>query len=291
MQPMSTELFEQLVLAKPYFDNRGLIVAVEDDQPIGFVHAGFGPTRDQGSLSPRVGVISMLLVRREYRRLGIGAELLERGERYLHERGSEEVYGGGVGELSPFYLGLYGGSELPGVLNSDAEAQRRYRTSGYEPRGQVLVFHYDLRDYKPPIDRTVIQLRRNLTTRTTIDPPAGHWWEACTLGAFDRVRHELVGSRDGARLASATTWSIEPLSSMWGVRAVGLVDIRVEPAHQRRGLAFFFLHEIFRALIPQGVRLVESQVDANNLATVRLFEKVGFRQVDSGWVFVKHLPA
>ena len=37
MQPMSAALFDQLVLAKPYFDREGLIVAVDDDRPVGYV--------------------------------------------------------------------------------------------------------------------------------------------------------------------------------------------------------------------------------------------------------------
>lgn len=289
MQPMSAELFEQLVLSKPYFDNRGLIVALDGERAIGFVHAAFGPSEDRSTLSHDVGVISMLMVRREFRRKGIGGALLARAEEYLGRHGSREVYGGGNRHLCPFYLGLYGGSELPGVLASDADAQRRYRGSGYEERGRVKVFHFDLRNYKPPMDRTVIQLRRNLSSRATIDPPAASWWEACTLGTFARTRHELIHSRDGARIASATTWSIEPLSTMWGVRAVGLVNIKVEPAHQRGGLAYFLIHEIFRTLPGHGVSLVESQVATENTVTLRLFQKIGFTVVDEGVQLVKAL--
>jgi hypothetical protein len=35
MQPMSVAILDRLILSKPYFDRQGLIVAVEDEQPIG----------------------------------------------------------------------------------------------------------------------------------------------------------------------------------------------------------------------------------------------------------------
>lgn len=86
-QPMSAELFEELVLAKPYFDNEGLILALEGNRAVGFVHAAFGPNEDQCGLSNLLGVTSMLMVRSDCRRLGIGRTLLERSEQYLRSRG------------------------------------------------------------------------------------------------------------------------------------------------------------------------------------------------------------
>ena len=42
MQPVTANLLEQLVFSKPYFDPAGLIIALVDNVPVGFVHAGFG---------------------------------------------------------------------------------------------------------------------------------------------------------------------------------------------------------------------------------------------------------
>ena len=42
---LNCTLLDQHVLAKPYFDPRGLIVAVEGERIVGFVHAGFLPGR------------------------------------------------------------------------------------------------------------------------------------------------------------------------------------------------------------------------------------------------------
>ena len=49
-QSMSVSLLEDLVLGKPYFDRCGLIVACEEKNPVGFGHAGFGPSADRGRI-------------------------------------------------------------------------------------------------------------------------------------------------------------------------------------------------------------------------------------------------
>ena len=50
-QPMSAMLFEEHVVAKPYFDRNGLLVAREGDHVVGFVHAAFGPAEDHQQLA------------------------------------------------------------------------------------------------------------------------------------------------------------------------------------------------------------------------------------------------
>jgi GNAT superfamily N-acetyltransferase len=290
VHPMSAMLFEQLVLAKPYFDNEGLILAFDGKTAVGFVHAAFGPSEDQGSLSRQFGVTSMLMVRPDYRRLGIGHALLERSESYLYRRGAKVLYGGGIYPLNPFYLGLYGGSELPGVLASDTEAQRLYRSAGYQEVDQCVVLHRELADFRPPINRQQMQIRRNFSIREVVDPPALNWWDACTFGGFDRVRYDLVAN-DGARVAHATVWSMELLGATWGVRAVGLVDVNVVEAHRHQGLGTFLVSEIVRRLQHEGVGVVEAQAMLREHSAARaLYQRLGFREIDRGTVFRKDEP-
>jgi ribosomal protein S18 acetylase RimI-like enzyme len=288
MHPMSAELFEQLVLAKPYFDKEGLIVALDGDVAVGFVHAAFGPTEDEGGLSTSFGVTAMLMVRPDYRRLGIGRQLLTRSEAYLHRHGAQVLYGGGIYPLNAFYLGLYGGSELPGVLDFDVEAQRLYQAAGYQEIDHCLVLHRELKSFRPLISREQLAVRRVTTLRETADPASHTWWEACTVGAFERTRHELVANASQQVLAGATTWNMEPLSASWGVRTVGLIDVAVEPEHRRRGLATYLLGEIFRRLQQTGVALVETQtMQREHGAAVAFYERLGFKQVDRGAVYRK----
>lgn len=287
VQPISADLFDQFVFAKPYFDNQGLIVAVDDGRPIGFVHAAFGPSADEMHLATDVGTTLLLMVRTDYQRRGIGAELLSRSEAYLRSRGTKVLYAGGIAPLNAFYLGLYGGSELPGILDSTAHSQALFRAHGYREIDRTLVLHRELQGFRAPIDRQQLQIRRRYTIEAVSDPPSRTWWEACTVGCLDRTRYELSARDTGTVQARVATWSIQPLAASWGVNAAGLVDLETADEHRRQGLATFLLSEVFRHLQAEGVSLVEVQTMEHNAAALRLYEKLGFRLVDQGAVLRK----
>src|SRR6185369_13147557 len=100
---------------------------------VGFVHAGFGANASETALATETGVICAVVVRLDYRRKGIGRELVARAERYLRERGAREIFAGESGRRNPFYLGLYGGAESAGLLESDAAAAPFFKSLGYRP--------------------------------------------------------------------------------------------------------------------------------------------------------------
>lgn len=286
MQPMSAALLEELVLAKPYFDNQGLIVALDAGTAVGFVHAGFGPTDDYSGLSTQLGVTCMLMVREPYRGRGIGSTLLAHSENYLRQRGAQVLYGGGIHPLDPFYLGLYGGSELPGVLVSDENAQRLYRASGYVEIDQCIVLHRELAGFRPAVNRQQMLIRRQTSIRTTNDPPPENWWDACTFGGFDRVRFELLNTQ-GRPVAQATVWSMEPMGTSWGFRAGGVIRVEVPPDCRRQGFATYLLNEAMRHQQQQGVAVLETQTMQQNTTALAMYTRLGFHEVDRGTVFRK----
>ena len=51
VQMRTASPLEFFVFSKPYFDPEGLIVAVMNNVPVGFVHAGFGSNADGSALS------------------------------------------------------------------------------------------------------------------------------------------------------------------------------------------------------------------------------------------------
>jgi ribosomal protein S18 acetylase RimI-like enzyme len=289
MQPMSAAIFEELVLANPIFDRHGLILAVEQGRPLGFVHVGFGATADEGHLSTELGVVSMLLVRAPEPDPAIATELLRLGEGYLQSRGARAIIAAGGRRADPFYLGLYGGSELTGVLDSDAEGQATYRAHGYREVERLRVLHRDLGGFRPMVDRQQVQIRRRTTLAAVTDPPTRTWWEACTLGRFDRTLFSLETREDHAVLAHAMFWDIEPLAATWGFHTAGLVDLHVAEAERRQGLATHLLGEAFRQLHAHSVAAVEAHVTESNAHARGLFNKLGFEEVDQSVVYRKEL--
>lgn len=284
---VSPDLFEQLVFAKLYFDYDGLIIAREGDRPLGFAHAGFGPDQTGDGVSTELGVTCMVLVRPDCAEAEVAAGLLERCERYLRNRGAKVLYGGGIRPLDPFYLGLYGGSELPGVLDSDLPAQQLFASQGYREIDRTVIMRRELSTFQAVIDRRQMQIRRRMIVEVTPDPASQTWWEACTIGGFELTRFELIPNDGGAAVASATFRSMEPTGTVGSIRAAGLIDVEVDQSLRRRGLAIFLLSEAFRQFIREGIMLVEAQTTKHNTAARGVYEKLGFQQIGQGSVFRK----
>lgn len=287
LHPMTVALLEQFVFSKPYFDRAGLIVAVDGERPVGFVHAAFGPSDDEQSLSKQMGLTCLVMVHPDYQRRGIGGELLARGESYLRQQGAEVLYGGGVAPLNGFYLGLYGGSELPGVLDSDAGEQRLFCAHGYREIDRVAVLERDLTGFRVPVDRALMQVRRRSSVQAVFDPPPRTWWQACAWSGLERTRFELSLRDAGRVVASAAFWSLEPISRAWGVQAAGLIELEVTEEFRRQGIATFLLGEAMRQLQAQGVSLVQAQTMQRNAPALALYQKLGFQLIDQGAVYRK----
>ncbi len=209
-QPMSAELFDALVLSKPYFDRAGLFVALADDLPVGFAHAGFGPSDNRQDLCRDTGVVAMAVARPAHRRQGIGRRLLEHCEEFLLSRGTRTIYAGGITPFAPFYWGMYGGSEPPGVLIESTAALALCESAGYQRVDQTRRMLCDLRQFRPIVNRDQLQVRRNWNFHMLLDPVSRNWWEACTLGIFNRARFELAPKSGGASRAEVTIWRKTP---------------------------------------------------------------------------------
>jgi ribosomal protein S18 acetylase RimI-like enzyme len=287
VQPMTTALLDRWIFAKPYFNRDGLIIATDDDKPIGFCHAGFGPVDDESALSNDLGASIMVIVAPHPDESQIASELIQRGEQFLRSQGAKVLYGGGIRPLNAFYLGLYGGSELPGILDSDGQQQLFFRTAGYKEIDRTVVLHRELAGFRPPIDRQQIMVRRRASVNHLSDPPQRTWWEACTLGEFSSVQYRLQVRGDERPAAGATIIDMETFSHTWAVRTAGLIDVWVADAYRRQGFAVFLISEILRRAAEERVGLVEVQTMQSNTAALELYRKLGFYQVDCGVVFRK----
>ena len=284
---ISIDLLERYVFSRLYFDYKGLIIALENDRPVGFAHAGFGPGHDGSGLCTEMGTTCLVVVRPDCSETKVAAGLLEQSERYLVERGAKVIYGGAIQPLNAFYLGLYGGSELPGVLQSDEVARNIYNAAGYKEIDRTIVFQTDLRSFKPPVSRQLMQIRRRMTVQTTVDQPTRTWWEACTLGNFDLTRYELIPRRETVPVGHAVIRNMNPTSAVGTGTTVGLIELHVDKAHRRQGLVSFLLGEMFHQLGRQGTTHLEVQTMQHNTAGVGLYRKLGFREIDQGIVFRK----
>jgi len=287
LQPVTAPLLEYGVFSKLNFDRHGLIVALRDEQPVGFVHAGFGPTDDGLALDTSMGTTQVLMVDASERETSLADELLARSEEYLRSRGATVIYAGGINPLNSFYLGLYGGSEIPGVLQSDVVMQGACNRNGYREVDRVRIMQCDLARVRPPVSRELRMIKRTMQAVEIIDPPPKTWWEACVWGSLQRDCFQLVESPTGKVMAWAAFWDMQPLSAGWGMSTAGLFELYVPPEYRQRGYASYLIGEAIRVLRRRGIATIEAQTMASNEAATAYYAKLGFTEIDHGIVFRK----
>lgn len=283
----SCAILEDYVYAKPYFDPRGLIVALDGHLRVGFVHAGFGPDPDETRLVHDRGVVCVLGVLPSHRRRGIGSELLRRAEAYLREQGARELFAGPMRPLNPFYLGLYGGCESAGFLASDAAAEPFFTCHGYRRHWSRLVFQRTLTGPVSLADARFVGLRRRFQFAAGSRSGADTWWQECILGPIDPFELEVRDRGDGRLGARIAAWEMTGYAQRWQAPVMGLADLDVRADLRRQGLAKYLVQSLLRYFQEQFFTLVEAQARDDNPPAVSLFKAVGFQQVDVGYCYRK----
>ena len=290
MQPMTAALLESAVFSKPYFDREGLAVAVDEGRVVGFAHAAFGPDGSQAAIDTAVGTTMLVVVAADAPVAEVGAGLLARCEDFLRRKGATTLLGGGSSGMRSFYLGLYGGADLAGILDTSPGMQDVFRRAGYAEAGRIAVLRRHLAGFRPPVNRLQLAIRRATTLRMIDEPPRRSWWEAVTTSGLALRRYELVGE-DDRLLGTATFWDVQPMAAAWGVMAAGLLHVGIEGGRRRQGLAHYLVAESLHHLAQEGVAMVETHVSEDNPPALALFAKLGFEAAAHGTVFRRDAPA
>ena len=285
---VTAELLDIYVFSKPYFDRQGLIVAEDDNgEVVGFAHAGFGPDFEYSNLSTELGVTCMVMTDPNVDFEIVGPKLLAECELYLKARGSKVIYGGGMYPLNPFYLGLYGGSESPGVLESDKQRLSLFQNSGYVESDRCVVLQRPLDGFRMPVDRRLLKLKKKYVVEHDKLPPPDRWWDACVEPIGEPTTFEIRARHGGPACGRVRFWVIDAMSKNSGQLSVGLTHLSVDESARGQGLATLLNAEALKQLQLGGVGLVEAQTMKTNLAAIGLYKKIGFQIVDYGIVFRK----
>lgn len=283
-QPINSAVLELCVFSKQLFDPEGLLVAVRDGEIVGFAHAGFGPDERGEDADTTLGTTHLLMLRADAQEDDLADALIAGSEAYQKARGATVHYAGGIRPLDAFYLGLYGGSELPGVLESDPTQSAHFARNSYEEASRVIVLQRELARFRFGGARETRQIKRDTSVEQTFSPPPRHWWEACVTSGQDRMRFALRERSTGAEIAHVVFWDIEPLATSWGIPTVGMTDLWVDPSHRRKKAATHLLNESLRLVQRRGAAMVEAQTMAENDGGRALYEAIGFTAIDAGRV-------
>jgi ribosomal protein S18 acetylase RimI-like enzyme len=281
----SSSPLERFTYSKLFFDPEGLILAEEDSHCVGFVHAGFGASAAGQSLDMQTGVTCLLVVSPSHRRRGIGTQLLRHSEDYLRLHGAQQFCAGPLAPLDPFYLGLYGGSEMPGFLDSDPNADVFFLHRGYEACRTVRVLQRRLGNAVKVFDSRFLSHRQRYELCEDAGSRLRSWWQYSLFNGAEPRIFALIDKTTSQYAARATLWEMEGFSYRWNMAAVGVADWFVRPELRRQGLGKFLLTQLIQKAKEELLEVMEIQVSSENQAAFKLCQALGFEQVDMGRMY------
>jgi ribosomal protein S18 acetylase RimI-like enzyme len=285
IQGRSTEPFEISNYAQPYFDPKGLILACDGDRVVGMAHGGFGTKPDQTAVDPATGILCVVMVHPEYRRQGIGRELVRRVEAYLRERGSTTLFAGPSFMNDPFYFGIYGGSRPSGFFESDPLAGHFLSALGYDPIERHGIFIRDMSSGKDPTSAKVVMNRRQTFLEVSEKPQRPTWWWFTRFGRLDCLQYQLKFKKSQETVAVLTAVGLDQYIPVWNQRAIGLVDLVVTPEYRGQGFGMTTLIEVIRQLRQDLAGCAEIHSPETNESAMRAVVGAGFERVDTGIVY------
>lgn len=288
IQPLTLPYLERSVLNKPYFDPNGLILAFDSDHPIGFGHAGFLPKEtEQGKLTLEEGITCMLMVSRECDQQAVAEELLTRCESYLMASGARTLYGGSPNPCHPFYLGLYGGFRLPGIILSDTLLTALFRNHGYDIVDEYLRFQVHHEGCRHLLDGEILSRFAGFRVQRTIDPAPVSWCEALCFCESEVIQYTLINPANEQRVARVRFCRLDP--NPHTRPAFGLAEVRTAASWAGTGADLFLMEEALCAIWTEGVGIVEAQCSQKNATLAEALRTFGFQQCTSGVVYHKSI--
>lgn len=287
IQAVTPQLIEEHVLAKPWFDRQGFIVACDGARPVGFVHAGFGADCSHRELDCSQGTTCLLLVAPHDNRPMIAAELMDASEDYLRRRGAKQLHAGSFSPINPYYLGMYGGSDVAGVLASNAGWVGLLTSCNYEPQIRRVLAGRTLAGYRPPVDRKQMQVRRKFKVSGPKTRLPDNWWDACVWALHEWTTFSLVLPGGGEPIISATFWDVEPLGRSWGVQTVGLARLDDTLEAREQGLTTYLLAEALKQFQSSKYGRFEAQADVADITLRAVFTELGLIDYDEGALWTK----
>ena len=285
------DAFEAMNFHKTYFDREGLILAFDEEtgEAVGYVHAGFGTNEDQSALDYSIGVICVIMVLPEYRRRGIGSELLKRAESYLILRGVTQIRAGAAPPHDPFYMGLYGGVKPAGFLESDPDSRPFIEARGYEEHEQRNIYFRDAEKSAAPMNMKIMDLRRRMQLAVTDRLPDRSWWNSCRYSNLDYIRFLLQPKNGESPVGGVTIIGLDFYLPKWNRRVVGMTDVFVVDDHRKQAVGQTLLTEVCKRLKEELITGAEAHTRAVDEPGNKLLKSAGFYQVDTGFVFLRKI--
>jgi ribosomal protein S18 acetylase RimI-like enzyme len=293
---LSINQLQAQVLGLPMTDLRSIMLALDDDKLVGYIHTALSPDADGSRLDNTTGQICMLCADPGYpNQSEVLTSLIRAGESYLVDYGVQEIFGGSPTPAMPFYTGFYGGGEVIGFLQTDEVLVRGFLETGYRIDQKTTWFHLDMNKYEPLSSTDALAWLHTVTIEINDAPRAKSWYEGCILINGNWLEAMAFFNATGKPIARirvriACPNSDEPFVLYNGLWTASLIDIRVHPDFRHQGVGKFLLSELVRHLADRRqITQIDAHIAEDSLALYALLSGLYWEQREQGYIFYKHI--
>lgn len=153
--------FESILYKNPHFKEEGAFVAFEGDLLIGFA-CGF--VRNEDIDNPTAaGYFNTIVVKKEFRRQGVGTSLLNHVEAFIKSKGKSAVRSVFLSPVNwPWYIPGTNHHNHPGAPAIPVNTPEYFFLlhNGYHMQGQIDAFHLDLAKFEMP-ENVLAKMKEN----------------------------------------------------------------------------------------------------------------------------------
>jgi hypothetical protein len=276
--------FEQAVLARTFFDPDTLLVAETDGLIQGWCHFAPPHCGDPSHEESNVTVVHALCLASssdDAAALGLLAAIETSSKATSHLRvGLVRDDQRGYAGLEPIGYGI-------GVPVSDYRSNSFLQQAGYAPGVPHFRMTATVPQYRPPVNRTALQFRRNTQISYTPSLPDDHRM-AASLGHVDIESAELR-DRGGSVLATVSIWFSDPEAEVMSPSAA-ILDLK--PQHGRGNLSpeeSYLTGALVHSLNQRNIQTVETAIDSDRVELIEQLQSLQFKVMDEGTCWSKTL--
>jgi hypothetical protein len=280
---------DQAVFSRLLFDPAQLLVAVDDalgPAPVGFCHWTAMPKNPEASAIASGVSVAQLCIGEHPQRQAVSHALLQRAEQHWLAESVNVAVGGALQQHFGPYLGLPPVAGLIGIPDCDRETAAWFVESGFVPCERWELHVLELDQLRAPLDRELLQLRRQCTVQPIDLPLPTDRRRAIALASFDIEGFTLVEPKQPNRTHILEYWLDDPAFGPTGTAGVLLGSLTHEGATDGR----------FRLLLAESLRLLANQRRSRVQTAIPLGSKwapflaaLGFKASGLGVIFQKHI--
>lgn len=296
--PVSLAMIEQTLLAKTFFDASRLLIAEYEGEIVGWCH--YFPENNSFSAndaplsSTESSAVPAAAPDPDERAAVLGAicfsgdagikicdELLAAAEQAVQAAGFTTLRIGPLRDRNYGYSGLAPIGHGLGVPINDTRTSSLLSRSGYSTSKAVERLQLSTSQYRPPVNREALQLRR--TTRIESEPFIPTTTTAAsTMAHFDIEHHCLYEHRTGTLQAQIELWTSDPEAQVMDC-AESILDLG--PLHDRGELTLhdsFLITSVAQSLANRRIFTIETCIDSDKKTLLGQLHAMNFETQQKG---------